>query len=304
MLTLAAAIAFVAAGCSSKSKTPYAPAETQGPPPPPAAEAFGPPLPPPENMGPPEPPQGIVMTPPVPVVAPQPQHGITLVLSGAGLRGFAQLGVIQELEDREVDIGRVVASESAALVASLWISYGINKATWELHKFSKGDFYEPAIFSLERHANGKTFAKTLEKWFGKNSIETLKKPLEIAVQKNGNAKSFHQGLLAGALSDSFASTGFVKANVTGDGPEYIARRPETTEKIVCVDTRANENDSNEAPIAKLSEQIETEIMKDCDVRIHVDTNGIHLDDFDKKAELIERGRTAVQAWFDQGNKLE
>ena len=74
---------------------------------------------------------------------------ISLVLSGGGARGFAQIGVLKSLEENQIEISNIVGTSIGALIGGLYSSgYSAN----ELDSLaSNTDWNE--IFSLNNEQN-------------------------------------------------------------------------------------------------------------------------------------------------------
>ena len=280
----------LAVGCSGKktvTPTEQSSAE-QSYGPPPVLESYGPP----ELIGPSLP----------PAVAPFPsivsnENDYAIVLGPGGVRAFAHIGVLHELEDREVKFRAVYGLELGALIGALYGNSNANKAEWEIYKFDKDNFLDKGLLGYSsKSKHGKSFERFIEKIFKNKNLESFKTPVFVSFVENNRLKLINKGNTKSLLRVSAAMTGLLDgADVQVEGALDYDRIRETFKgKLLCVDVSGGDSES-----AKMW----AEAGKNCDQTIVVDTSGVDSLNFDAKADLIFKGRAAAQKWFEEGHQL-
>lgn len=127
-----------------------------------------------------------------------------LTLSGGGFRGLAHLGIIQYLQELEIEISAISGASSGALVGA-FIAEGYSPQ--QVLQFTKDEsFFGYSNFSMRRGGLFSTdiFERIIQKYIPHNSFEGLKIPLYVSVSDLTNAQSliFNQGDLAFAVKSS------------------------------------------------------------------------------------------------------
>jgi NTE family protein len=144
---------------------------------------------------------------------------ITLALGGGGMKGYAHIGVIRQLEKEGYEIVAVAGTSIGGIIGSLYCSgyspdeiesfiKGINQRTF----FNQDKGEQPAILGL-----GGLF-KLLKSKIGERDFSTLKIPfLCTAVDmKSGSEVILNSGLLIDAVQATSAMPGIFPAKIYDD----------------------------------------------------------------------------------------
>lgn len=111
----------------------------------------------------------------------QPQYKLGLALSGGGARGFAHLGVLQAMEERNLKPDLISGTSAGALAGALYADGRTPKEILKLFEDIK--FSELATTSLPRNGffKMKGLENFLEKHLRAKTFEELKLPLKVLV---------------------------------------------------------------------------------------------------------------------------
>ena len=138
---------------------------------------------------------------------------VALVLGSGGARGYAHIGVIEEIERRGYDISCIAGCSMGAVVGGMYSAGHLEAYTEWLLKQSKTDVYRlfDITFSLHGLVKGDRIFQILEEMAGKHDIEKLKIPFTaIATDMHSRTEvHFNEGNLFKALR---ASTGIPVEN--------------------------------------------------------------------------------------------
>ena len=294
------------AGCAGKQKTldaasPESSADTS------AAQTNGS-VPPPETFGPPELfgpslPPGAPIAPSMslsqiitPIQADENDYAI--VLGPGGVRAFAHVGVLRELEDREIKFRAVYGLELGAFIGALYGNSNANKVEWEIYKFEKNNFLDKGFLGYSsKSKQGKSYEKFVEKIFKDKSLESFKTPVFVSFLDNNVLKVSNRGSAKTLLRASASMTGLLDSIGlrVDDAVEYARVRETFKGKMLCIDVSGGDGESV---------KMWAEAGKNCDQTIVVDTSGTDSLNFAAKADLIFKGRAAVQKWFEEGHLLQ
>lgn len=270
--------------------------------------------PPPESMG-PEAPLG-----PFPAADySPPSDGYVLVLGPGLARTFAYIGVLRELENRKIAIHGIVGVETGAMIGALWASSNANSLEWEIHRFKRETLLDVPLFSFRRGAaEGKALLEFLEKSLKVDSLQKMKVPTVIAsavkgsdvvlLEGNGSAKDIIRGAMSiPGIIKPYLWDGKERETAALETPFPVERAKALgVGKVLCVDVVGRGD--NFSPKEVVEEQLATLMrsvaaiarrqFKDCDAVLSIPADGISYLAFDAKADLINRGRTAVRKWLE------
>ncbi|HJR73987.1 MAG TPA: patatin-like phospholipase family protein [Luteimonas sp.] len=145
---------------------------------------------------------------------------VALALGAGGARGFAQIGVIEALQARGLDIVTVAGSSSGALVGGIFAAGKLAPFSDKLKEMSRGDFVRMLDPSLDGNGlfRGERLIETMREVVGDPNIESL--PITfvaVAVDLMRQREVWlRQGPLWQAIRASFAIPGlFTPAEVHG-----------------------------------------------------------------------------------------
>jgi NTE family protein len=268
----------------------------------------------------PPPPVAPVEPPPV-VATPKRPPRIGLALGGGAARGFAHVGVIQALEEAGIRPDLVVGTSAGSLVAALYasgkngaqlqhIAESMEEATfadWTLPIFSRGIL------------RGEALARYVSTQVNGRLIEQMAMPLGIVATdlNNGSGVMFQRGDTATAVRASSAVPAlFQPVRISGrdyvDGclvspvPVRYARQM-GAELIVAVDI-SSAPEANAAgdslqillqTFSIMGKSINSLELRDAEVVVRPELNGVASSDFTSRQRSIEAGRAAMTRLLPQ-----
>lgn len=158
--------------------------------------------------------------------APPPRHDdkIALVLGAGGARGFAQIGVIEALEARGLNVVAVSGSSSGALVGGIYAAGKLEAFREELVRMGRGRFLrllDPAL-GQPGVLHGHALVAAMKEVVGDPLIETLPKlftAVAVDLQRH-RVVWLRNGPLWDALRASFAIPGLFTPHAV-DGRELV-----------------------------------------------------------------------------------
>ncbi len=245
---------------------------------------------------------------------------VGLALGGGAVRGFAHIGIFQELERAGIPVDCIAGTSSGALVGALYAS-GISpdemiqsafECTWRdfvvLHPTRRSLVSSKRIMTfLEKHCQARRF-------------EELQIPFSVVVSEleTGNSVSLNSGDLSPSILAS-CSIPLLFPPVTLDGREYIdggfaalvpvtAARELGADIVIACDVNynslANLSGGNFVSLlVKLMILVAHKSIREAkaqaDMVINVNARGIGLTAFGKRKELIQRGQQATQAMLPE-----
>lgn len=120
----------------------------------------------------------------VPEIKPPPKVG--LIFGAAGLKSFAYIGILQELEQARIPIDFVIGFEWGALVAALYASQArVSHVEWQMSKMTEADFRDKSIFGRSfKPQSIKLFDGFLEKAFSRQSLLQLQIPFTCPIVRD------------------------------------------------------------------------------------------------------------------------
>jgi NTE family protein len=303
-------LAWIAAGlglsaCSSAPKHPQSetPAAQGGVPilgqPQAPAEEFGPPAPPSANQ-------------PTTTYGPEPVmiRPVVLVLGPGLARGFAYVGAIRALTEAKIPIGAVLGTEMGAFVGAVYaMDAKINHFEWALQRFKDSDFVAgksllPSMF--QRRSTTQKLEEELDRVFGKKDLNQSKLPIRVALQTkdSGSVAVLERGPVAAAVRGSLADPELYDAgqwngqdvvSAAKSRPFLVAEaRAMGLGPVVVVDA-TDEKDA--------TRYVSSSELKDADLVIRPELQGIGPLDFQKRTETAFRGKKAVAAQLPQLRQL-
>ena len=143
--------------------------------------------------------------------SPRPGEKIALVLGAGGARGFAQIGVIEALEARAMNVVAVSGSSSGALVGGIYAAGKLREFREELVRMGRGRFLRLLDPGLGKPGllQGGGLVEAMKEVVGDPLIETLPKlftAVAVDLQRH-RVVWLRSGPLWDALRASFAIPG-------------------------------------------------------------------------------------------------
>lgn len=144
-----------------------------------------------------------------------------LCLSGGGLRGVAQIGVIKALEEREIKIEAISGTSVGAVIGAFYAKGFTSSEMMEV--VQSQDFFSRSSFKLSRKSlfNPKMLTNLFAKYLKDDSFDSLKIPLTVTAIDiyEGKIKYFTSGSLFDKLAAS-AAMPFIFPPVVIDGKPF------------------------------------------------------------------------------------
>lgn len=251
-----------------------------------------------------------------------PKDGYVLVFGPGLARTMAYVGVLRELEDRHVPIRAVVGVEMGAMIGGIWAGSSVNALEWEIHKFKRDTLLDVPLFNLRtRVAEGKRLRSFLTGALKIQALDRMRVPVLVAsasdtgliLEGRGPAVDVIRGAMGipGVLR-SYPVDGKDRTTAALEFPFPVAQarsiEPATLGlgKVLCVDvigrggdfSPADEIEEQVGGLMKAASALARQQMKDCDEVLAIPAEGVGYLDFEAKADLIYRGRVAVQKWLE------
>ncbi|MFN7726695.1 MAG: patatin-like phospholipase family protein [Rubrivivax sp.] len=263
------------------------------------------------------PPPPVVVPPPPPRVLKPPRIG--LALGGGAARGFAHIGVIQVLEEQGIKADLVTGTSAGSLVAALYAS---GKTPAEMAQLAI-NMDEGAItdwsFPGRGLIRGEALAKYVRDHTGQRAIEQMKLPLGIVAADldSGAPILFQRGDTGVAVRASSAvpavfqpvrigNREYVDGGLVSPVPVRFARQM-GAELVIAVDISSPPDGAATGDLMKMllqtfsimGKSINVFELRDADVVLRPNLNGVGSADFTARRRAIQAGREAATAALPQ-----
>ncbi len=254
-------------------------------------------------------------SPAAPVSPPVIEQGdrpkIGLLLGPGGLRGYAHIGVLQELLKAKLPIVSVVGFETGALVGGIFSAKGQTyDVEWQMMKLHEEDFLKKSLMTNAKpqdvrvlsgflqNALGSTKAEDAKINFACPSYNLVKRQVFIMSRGPMTAmlpyclpfvpffKPYEQNIAA--LTSLTVAIKFLKSK----GVNYIIYVDLLGEKTVPFFAETDSSENMEW--ATVAEALESQLMEVNRV-IAVPLNGLYINDFSKRREMSQKGQEAGRA---------
>lgn len=149
------------------------------------------------------------------------KRGISLALGGGGARGFAHIGLLEELDAAQIPIAEIAGTSMGAIIGAYYAVHGDieqpRKLADRMTRKLMLSLLDP-VLPKEGLIEGKKLRHLLEKWFGNARIEEARIPLAITATnlRTGKAEIFREGPLVPILLASAAIPGLLPAVKLGE----------------------------------------------------------------------------------------
>ena len=268
---------------------------------------------------PPQPPVVVTPTPtpePPPVIKPLPKPPrIGLALGGGAARGFAQIGVIQVLEENGIKVDLVAGTSAGSLVASLYASGKTGKEMQALADNMDEGAITDWSFPLRGLIRGEALARFIRDKTGGRAIEQMALPLGIVATdlSDGSSILFRSGDTGTAVRASSAVPAvfqpvrigqreYVDGGLVSPVPVRFAKEM-GAQLVIAVDiTSPPEKDPPGDAFRMLMQtfsimgrSINMFELRDADVVIRPRLDGVGSADFTARRRAVQAGREAAQA---------
>lgn len=233
-----------------------------------------------------------------PSYGPAPLQGdpITLVLGPGLARGYAHIGVLRALSDARIPVGQVFGTEMGALVGAAFAASSTADAfEWNAQHLKEEIFTDKGLLSRlgGKPSEGKKLIQALKKLFTDKTLETLNPPCSVALSVGGRAEILSRGPLVPILRAAVAHPSIL---LPGEWEGQEASSASALRPFLVTEAKANtrgrvlvvdvllENES----------QLANQELANADWVLRPQLQGIGYLDFSRRAELIFRGKKAVQ----------
>lgn len=247
-------------------------------------------------------------------------RSLGLVLGGGGARGFAHLGVFEELEAAGIAVDRVAGTSMGAVIAA-FVACGMDAATADAHAYEHfvrvnplGDYTLPRTGLIR----GRRTVTGLEEAFGERLIEEL--PVQFRCVSTDllarRAVVHRDGRLSDAVGASLRLPGLypplvlrdtlhVDGGVLDNLPVHTLAGPEGPVVAVSIGFGGSTRRSGPPRIPSLGDTLmrtmllasgqETDrAISQADVVLHPDSTGVGLLEFHQIDRMRDAGRTAAR----------
>jgi NTE family protein len=211
-------------------------------------------------------------------------------------RGFAHAGALRALHDAGIPIGAIVGTEFGALIGTLYAENAtINRFEWSLLKLREELFHEKSVFGSGAPADGSRLDTELGRLLGSKKLEEARFPVLLATAMPGESPSMVKaGPAARAARDAVTSA------AVQDKPFAVAEaRQLAIGPVIVIDPLASPAKQGEgeeiAARMSLAKDRGAAELRDADLVIAPDLSGIGYLDFNRKTDIVFRGKKAVLA---------
>jgi len=243
--------------------------------------------------------------------------GIGLALGGGFARGIAHIGVLKVLEEENIPVSLVAGTSVGALIGAAYCS-GVTIP--ELEQMARRvRFKHFARWTLSRYgfASNERMIKFLSSILKVKTFEELRIPLAVTATdfSTGAGVVFHSGPLVDPVRASCAYPGmFLPVKIRGrllvDGMlayavPTVPLREMGAQRVLAVHLRGTWTNGDTGPrhlfdvigqCFAIAQEMNCEVWKAAaDLVIDPDVNGYKYDDFERSAELVRSGETAMRA---------
>jgi NTE family protein len=148
------------------------------------------------------------------------KKNVTLVLSGGGARGFAHIGVIEELESRGYEINSIAGTSMGAMVGGVYAAGKMNEFKNWAYNLNKQEIFKLLDFSFTSQGliKGEKLLKAMKKFIPDENIENL--PIKYTATAFDLAKNkeivFREGSLYEAVRASISIPTVFTPVINGD----------------------------------------------------------------------------------------
>jgi NTE family protein len=250
--------------------------------------------------------------------------GIGLALGGGFARGIAHIGVLKVLEEENIPVSLVAGTSVGALIGAAYCS-GVTIAELE-HMATRVRFKDFARWTLSRYgfASNERMIKFLSSILKVKTFEELRIPLAVTATdfSTGAGVVFHSGPLVDPVRASCAYPGmFLPVKIRGrllvDGMlayavPSVPLREMGARHVLAVHLRGTWTNGDVGPrhlfdvigqCFAIAQEMNCGVWKAAaDLVIDPDVNGFKYDDFERSAELIRSGETAMRAALPEVRK--
>lgn len=250
--------------------------------------------------------------------------GIGLALGGGFARGIAHIGVLKVLEEENIPVSLVAGTSVGALIGAAYCS-GVTIAELE-HMSTRVRFKDFARWTLSRYgfASNERMIKFLSSILKVKTFEELRIPLAVTATdfSTGAGVVFHSGPLVDPVRASCAYPGmFLPVKIRGrllvDGMlayavPTVPLREMGAQHVLAVHLRGTWTTGDVGPrhlfdvigqCFAIAQEMNCGVWKAAaDLVIDPDVNGFKYDDFERSAELIHSGETAMRAALPEVRK--
>jgi len=248
---------------------------------------------------------------------PAQPSGIGLALGGGFARGIAHIGVLKVLEEENIPVSLVAGTSVGALIGAAYCS-GVTIPELE-QMATRVRFKDFARWTLSRYgfASNERMIKFLSSILKVKTFEELRIPLAVTATdfSTGAGAVFHSGPLVDPVRASCAYPGmFLPVKIRGrllvDGMlayavPTVPLREMGAQKVLAVHLRGTWTNGDVGPrhlfdvigqCFAIAQEMNCGVWKAAaDLVIDPDVNGFKYDDFERSAELIRSGETAMRA---------
>jgi NTE family protein len=271
----------------------------------------------------PEPPPAATPPAPPPVLTRPPRLG--LALGGGAARGFAHIGVIQELERAGVRPDLVAGTSAGSLVATLYASglagADLERLALQMHEAQIADWSLPILGrGLLR---GEALTRYVRSAVNGKRIEDMALPLGVLSTdlRTGRGVLFRRGDAALAVRASSAVPGVFAPVKIGDteyvdggliAPVPVRQAREMGAEVVLAVDISSVPEANGASgslqvllqtFAIMGQSINRHELATADLVVHPALDGVGGADFSTRERAIEAGRQAMRAALPRLNAL-
>lgn len=241
------------------------------------------------------------------------------IVFGPGMaRGFAHVGILEIIEKEKLPIHCIVGVEMGALVGVLYsMNRNLNKVQWQMFKIKKDVYLDYPLFSAIRSSKARTnkLRSVLKEYIGYTRLNDYQIPIAVGVtsQPAGSPEVLRSSPAVDTVLASIALPEvFERQNIENSGEflSGIASTPYPVREayelgathVMVVDLLADafstkglsDRDSAIWKQFLVAKNIGRYQLQSANYILQPDLRNFRFNDFEKRVEIIEQGKTAMQ----------
>lgn len=227
---------------------------------------------------------------------------IGIILGPGAIKTFAHIGALQEISKAKLPVTGIVGIEMGSLIGALYAQKGqIFEPEWQMLKIKEDELIEKSLLGTIKQKQVNSFDKFIKMAFADRKNEDAKMSFSCPTLNTSNnsismmSKGAYSSILPYCLPipplfNSF-NHNIAAVHDLKTSADYLRTQGATYIILInVIDT----NLSDEHPFWSVIAHSLLQQSKNVDYIIQIPLNEFSLTDFDKRREMIQRGRQTVQ----------
>jgi NTE family protein len=234
------------------------------------------------------------------------------------------VGIIQVLYDAKIPVQAIYATELSGIVAlSFTTSKTPHEMDWKLLRFSSASFpvAKKGLMGWVGKLGSSAIEKSITQAFQDIDLGQVTPPTSLCASSADGSQCFSKGPLRKLLQASISNPSLISGSIEIDGKKLessqgknafpvSSARESYRAPIVLIDTIASRGPATPQPLEKETDdrlrkerELAQSAMSEADLVLVPDLDGIGFLDFDRRQEVVFRGKKAANASLEMLRKL-